>query len=357
MSMLVGDDAQESIEQSILLLEEGRVQISGTQIDKGLNADIEIEPTDPSNKRYEYVEGYNVMVTMSIDTDQVVDFAAILDMNFNADAIAYIGATDFLTENQPVSREINVMSVKGTVQAVHFYDVDKEYDTWKAFLTSAQFADNDNIHIRNEGDNTSLGYNFGNLGVEIILFEEGRKILISQGQNNTQQNIGAYVPAETLQFMGFDGINEDGACWFGNKPAEIYVSVNKSEWGANGDYLLMILMDGYDSYVVTYFPLECEYRVEIGKNDKWAKYNYLADGSIEPFGGINEADIRYNMSQIIGDDSADDLQWPIDDFNQYIEETFAMSLDALFELPVEQDGKGCDHDGINMTILCIYGVP
>ncbi|MDD5017896.1 MAG: hypothetical protein PHO15_07355 [Eubacteriales bacterium] len=333
MSTLVGDAAEESIAQNIESLKNGGVQIPGTQVE-GLSADVGIEPTDAENERYAYVEGFEIMISAGIDPGMAEDYAAILDMNFNADAIAYIGAADFLTENEPASREVRLMTgATQAVQAECFYDTGDDYETWKTYFTSAQFADNDDIQTRIEDGYTQLSYYYGDISVSISMSDEDQMIWIGQWQNGTAQNIADYVPAQTLQLMGFGAVGDDGACWYEDNAAGTYISVNNTEWGADGDCIMM-MMDGYDAYIVGYYPAAGQYSVEIGKNGKWAKYYYdIADGSIEPIEGNDEADIRYNMSEITGDDSEDNIKWPIDDFDKYIKDTFGMAPDALFDVP------------------------
>jgi uncharacterized protein YceK len=90
MSNLLGDSEEESIAQNLSALEdEGIVNIHGTEVDAGLNADCSIEPSRQDGD-YEYVEGYVISMVMRIDAEDMAKHGELLLSNINFDALAEV---------------------------------------------------------------------------------------------------------------------------------------------------------------------------------------------------------------------------------------------------------------------------
>jgi len=99
MSNLLGDSEEESIAQNLSALEDkGIVNIHGTEVDAGLNADCSIEPSQQDGD-YEYVEGYVISMVMRIDTEDMEPYGELLlsNINFNAlnEVSNYINVADY----------------------------------------------------------------------------------------------------------------------------------------------------------------------------------------------------------------------------------------------------------------------
>ena len=330
---MVGLSDNDNIAAIISDLNQGEVQISDQQFENGIDATIEIYPADPDSDDYDDVDGYAITLATGIDSDQATDYAAILDANFNADAMRYIDADSFIDSSKPVFRQIKVLTYRGAVQAEYMYQDD--YETWQAFFTSDAYTDSELVSLRIENSCAFLNYEYGNLGVNLTFDDESQIIWLSQYQNDTEVNISEYVPEQTLQSLGFKDVNEDGVCGFDDEMTKTAIHMTKAEWGAEKDSVTFMIFEDYDPFIVIYDPSSTEYSVEISKNNKWARYLYTKD-RVKPLEDDDTTDeIIHNMAQITGDDSQSNTKIPITMFNTFIEDTFDMSLDALFELPYE----------------------
>jgi hypothetical protein len=110
------------------------------------------------------------------------------------------------------------------------------------------------------------------------------------------------------------------------------VIVSKTEWGGDGDYI-MLLGDGDVSYKIVYYTLDNEYAIQIQTDDSQAKYYYYPEsGSMEPMDeGWEVEDVMRNLKEILPDDE-DPVIFAVDIFTDYLSDTFAMTPDELFAL-------------------------
>ena len=333
VSQVFGEDSEENIQASIDYLKDGHVEIKGLKNENGIETIVEINPAVPDDSDYEFVEGYTVALTAGITDEQARDYEEILNLNFNTEAIANMNAQDFLTDNQPVVREIKIKLHQNAIEAVYTYDPGDDFETWEEFFSSSQFADNEDIRIRNEDESDFVTYTYGKMGVQIVL--NNGMIYISQGLNDLAQNMLDYVPEKTLQWMGFGVNGEDGNCGYSDPETGYFTMISKKEWGADSNSITLMIMEGYECYLVTYYPDDQRYGVQIESTDhQLAKYYYVqASKEMTPMDeGWDKQGILDNYEEIF---DSTDVSVPVLEFDQYIEETFGMTSEALFEVPVE----------------------
>ena len=140
----------------------------------------------------------------------------------------------------------------------------------------------------------------------------------------------------TLTTLGFQNTTEGfGNCAYEDGDTGMYIRVSKTEWGADEDNIWCIgeSVNGvYVQYMVTYYPLENRYNVQVQGGGPWANYDYsAADHSIVPMDAAEtEEEIRDRMGDITGLSEDGAFEAPVTFFDSYFMNTFGMTPDELF---------------------------
>jgi hypothetical protein len=327
---LAGYDSEEISNINTEKIKDNFSMIESKNPDSAMNLEIFIEPTSKDDDEYEYVEGYKVSLKTQIDPTMIEKYEYVMEQNFNREAVEYIGAGDFIAENEPVGYQILIQTGKyPLVQSMYYYRP-SDYNEWKTYFLSQEFTDRKYHEINAEGAKILASY--ADMGVGIHLSEEKREVCIIQNIDGVNMNITDYVPEVTLSLLGFDEIGEDGNCGREDEDGIRYVIVSKTEWGGDGDYI-MLLGDGDVSYKIVYYTLDNEYAIQIQTDDSQAKYYYYPEsGSMEPMDeGWEVEDVMRNLKEILPDDE-DPVIFAVDIFTDYLSDTFAMTPDELFAL-------------------------
>ena len=332
LSQLVGDDAEESITENLSRLNDGFVSINGTQTDHGLNADVTIEPTDPEAGEYAYVDGFDIRLMTSVSDDLAEQLHALMTENIASTLFESYGIAETLNSHETVWRTFKLRLYNGIVQAECAYSPGEDYDDWKNSVIS-------NGQLFVQGEQASIQY--GDLYVQFIFDDVEQTVYLGQSLSETDQNIGSYEAPLSLTTLGFQNTAGDfGNCGYGDVDSDLYIRVSKTEWGAEEDSIWGNghSVDGtYAEYLVTYYPLENRYNVQVAGEGPWANYDYNpTDHSVVPMDTAEtEAEIRDRMGDITGlsEDSA--IKASVTFFDDYIMNTFGMSADELFALSAD----------------------
>ncbi len=327
-SVLVGDDAEESILQNLDSLNNtGGVSIHGTQVDGGLNADLSIEPTDLDDSHYEFVDGYAVTLVMGINADNTADYQRALDANFNKAAVGAL--TDYIDLANPVSRTVTVNSVNGFIQSTRSYSP-ADYDTLKLAISSDDaWAQCNDIEYNMQ---------YGDIVTAIIFDDENQILYLDEYSRDTSKNIADYVPAdddpvETLKNMGFENFETQ----WSYQTDSVWLCVCKHEWG-NAENVIKCAFEIFSQpcFVIINYP-EQLYTVMIGEEDECIDYVYdaFAD-TVTPSDFFESYDtFKAAFKAMTGETSDLSVTEPVMFVDNFTFETFGYKPERLFELPTE----------------------
>jgi len=324
------DYNSEDIEYAMDDLSGGYAILEPNDAECALNAQVGIRKTSEDDGEYAYVEGYNVTIKADIDPGMLDVYQDILDQNFNADAISYFGAGDFLVDNEPIGRQIVIQTGESPcVQTICTYRPD-DYETWKAFFTSDEFRSNryDNV----QSDSARVCDTYADMTVQVDLTYADGEVAFLEQLDRTDLNLADYIPETTLSFLRFGKIGTDGTCSWTNSTETTFIVISKTDWQGEDDSIMLLGGDEI-SYKIVYTPDDKTYAVQILTADTEAKYYYHADtGVMEPMDEGWEVEGILNRLNLIVPDADDPVMYAIDVFDQTIADTVAMTPDELFAL-------------------------
>ncbi len=147
----------------------------------------------------------------------------------------------------------------------------------------------------------------------------------------------------SLRELGFAMDSDKNEAYYGDVQRDgLSVNINHAEWGApqyedmTKCVKMNIMLDSGYTLAVLYYPEISAYVFQMDMKNEQMNYVYnVADGTI-----MVDSDSRERFERMIAEamgetDEADALLAPIPVFNDAIRETFGMSADALYALPME----------------------
>jgi len=337
MSNLLGDSATESIAQNLSALEdEGIVNIHGTEVDAGLNADCSIEPSQQDGD-YEYVDGYVISMVMRIDIEDMTQYGELLISNINFDALDEIS---------------NYMDVAGYDMAgikVNLYQGSTENHIG-CYMENAEQVWNDMAAAMPDSyseEYSAFSFGTGELSTDIREDLNSGFIHIFQRLGRVDVALKDYVTSETeltLGSLGFLDFRESKAnVCYKDDDQKTGVFIYKNEWGEpefedQRETVSFNTTINDCGVVVKFYPNEDRYAVRLEVEGVAYEYEYydsesryLNENGQDDLGAVKEAaGIVFNKPDT---DSVLQDAWVT--FEQYVENTFGMNAAALYALSYE----------------------
>ena len=146
----------------------------------------------------------------------------------------------------------------------------------------------------------------------------------------------------TLLNLGFTADQED-ACYFYDQhdPSYYSIEVNNPEWGnwdEGGDVRFFTPLSDEYRIVIYYYVDEKKFTVGVDDNDGGgASYEYFAetDEHTDVWCSNDEMTVEQYFENAINDPEIEDVYlYPVQLMQQYISDTFGMTIDELYALPV-----------------------
>lgn len=338
MSNLLGDSAEESIAQNLSALEdEGIVNIHGTEVDAGLNADCEIEPVEQDGGDYECAEGFAISMVMSIDAEDAELYNELLLSNINFNSLTEISNYMDVTAYDMAGIKVNIYK-DSTEAHIGCYIEDAE-QVWNDMATDMPDNYSEEYSV--------FSFGTGELSTDICEDLSGGFIHIFQRLGKTDAALKDYVPVEkepTLSSLGFLDFRELNAnVCYKDADNEIGVYIYKDEWGEpqyeeDHEMVLFLMSIDDNAVMVRYYPSEDRYAIQIEIGEDAVKYEYYAgeDKYINEFGQDDLSDVKEFAEIVFNKPDTDSIlqdSWVT--FEQYIEENFEMNAAELFHLEYE----------------------
>lgn len=337
ISNLLGLDAEESIRESIDAYHgNGMVTIFGTQVEGGLNADCDIKATKENDYDYDYVLGCTLRLRSPV-TDSS-DYEKVIEDNFNLNSLNEVA--DFFNPALITGQsQIYVRKNRDSAQIDSVYntviDVAEVMESMKAALIYEYF--DESINVMN-----LLSY--GEVGNSIFFDLENNSISIFQGLADSGKNYKDYKTATTkLTDLGFQNcIEKDALCEFNDDAQSLRITINIPQWGSRPDewenscVLFLKKINGY-LLAIWYYPDEGRYMVQADKDDTSAKYAYYVETN-EFNGELPDPDTAkaYFEDVYSGVDVDDVYMESIELFQGYVNDTFGMSVDDLYDMAASE---------------------
>jgi hypothetical protein len=313
-SNLVGDSAEESIQQNLEYLNAGSVQIQGTQVEGGLSADIMIEPTKELVTTEEDAVGYAITMTGTPVESEFSKYDIALDQNFS---IAALGdAWTILKDTDPLERELKVMKDTGLVQAMCRYAPGDGYEVLKtALLDGLSQYRQDNM----------LSWKYGDMSISIHFFDETKEIYLLENHRDTMVNLADYQPSITLSSLGLESY---GDSWgYKDNEAGVFLKIERTDWGAEANKITFGTKE-YGGYYVEIDMPEQVYHVIMNEGAISYSYDAFADKLL-----ADDLDaVRAAYAELTGDDSDLALKKPISTVDNYTYIEFGYKPEHLFNL-------------------------
>jgi len=337
MSNLLGDSAAESIAQNLSALEdEGMVNIHGTEVDAGLNADCSIEPSQQDGD-YEYVEGYVISMVMRIDAEDMESYGELLLSNANLDALA------------EVSNYINVADYDMAGIKVNLYQGRTEVHIG-CYLENVEQVWNDMAAAMPDNyseEYSAFSFENGEFSTDIREDLNGGFIHIFQGLARVDVALKDYAASETeftLGSLGFLDFREAEAnVCYKDDDQKTGVFIYKDEWGEpefedQRETVSFNTTINNCGVAVKFYPNEDRYAVHLEVEGVAYEYEYY-DGESRYLNenGQDDLDAVKEAAEIVFSkpDTDSVLQDAWVTFEQYVENTFGMNAAELYALSYE----------------------
>ncbi len=147
----------------------------------------------------------------------------------------------------------------------------------------------------------------------------------------------------TLQELGFVMNDEKTEAYYGDVQRDgMSVSINHAEWGAPQTEDMMkcvkmnLMLDSGYILTVLYYPEISYYCFQMNINDEQMNYLYDVAGGTFMVDSTNRERFERMITEALGETGETDvLLAPMSVFNDAIRETFGMTADALYALPMK----------------------
>ena len=225
MSTLLGDSAEESIAQNLSALEdEGVVNIHGTEVDAGLNADCSIEPSQQDGD-YEYAEGFVISMVIRIEPEDAEPYNELLLSNINFNSLAEVSNYMDVTAYETAGIKVNTYQDSTEIHIGCY--MENAEQVWNDM--AADMPDNYSEEY------SVFSFEAGELSTDICEDLSSGFIHIFQRLGKTDVALKDYVPAETettLSSLGFLDFRElEANVCYKDEDNGIGVFIYKDEWG------------------------------------------------------------------------------------------------------------------------------
>ncbi len=330
VTTLLGIDSEESVRQAIdTFRRDGGVGIDGKLGESGLTVNCKITPIEADNNDYDYVEG--CCLRFRAEIVDPTDYREIMAGNYNlgslADVANYFDVTPITGKSSIyVRRNQNDAKIEAVYNTVE--DVALVMERMKAELKYAYFDENDNMGLPSYGEvKNSFFFDINNNSISIF-----------QSLGDAGKNYQDYEPASTkLTELGFSNyIEPDALCEYKDEAQNLSIVINIPQWGGRPDewenscVMFMKDMNGY-ALAIWYYSDEGKYVVQADKDDSSAKYTYNAKTGKFSEEYPNPDAVKAQFMNLFPDAAQTDIYMQsIELFQNYVSETFGMSIDELY---------------------------
>lgn len=184
----------------------------------------------------------------------------------------------------------------------------------------------------------AIGISYGRISSGIKADIENNLIKIDQALNDADTASRDYIkPDVTFISLGFNYSEKDALCVYEDKQNGYRISIYKPQWGQRKDKWNIEFFYNTNGYnlVIWYIESEQRYTVQADKGKLIAKYEYFAGEN--RYGGEypNQETIQKLFKNVFGDSGEYQYQAAIDMLNKYISDTFGMTMEKLYALPLK----------------------
>ncbi|MDD3168577.1 MAG: hypothetical protein PHC91_03815 [Eubacteriales bacterium] len=336
LSKLLGNEDEESIQKSIDVFQrDGGVGIDGRLDAAGFDVNCKITPTEKDDHNYDFVDGCNLRLTASIE--DASRYRKIIEDNYNLNSLSDVAkyfdvmpitgqSKIFVRKNQ---NNAQIDAVYNTIE-----DVAGIMKSIKAELKYEGFDENNNnINLLRYGEVSNS-----------IMFAGNDTICIFQNLSDAGKNYKDYkLATNKLIDMGFTNyIETDALCEYKDDANKLNITINIPEWGSrpeaweNSCVTFIKEMNGY-LLVIWYYPDEHRYAVQSDRDSASVKYECFAKTG-EFSGEYPDRDTVKAQFEAMysGLEVQDVFMEGIELFQEYVNSTFGMSIDQLYQLAVSE---------------------
>ena len=180
-----------------------------------------------------------------------------------------------------------------------------------------------------------IGLSYGRITSGVKAYVESKTIIVDETLNDAAMASCDYVkPEVSLTSLGFSYSEQDVLCIYEKDNTRL--AIYRSEWGERKDKSnieFFTNMNGYN-FLIWYIKGEDRYTIQVDKGKSVAKYEYY--GAENRYAGEfpDKETVQQLFKKAFGDAGEYQLNEAIDLFNKYINDTFSMTMEKLYELPL-----------------------
>lgn len=336
VSEIMGDNAQESIQQNIdLFSSDGFVAIHGSEIKDGLKAECDIGTIREDDYDYDYVEGCTLRFRAAVDDPS--DYQKLIEDNYNLNSLSDVAHFFDLMPITGISR-IYVRKNRNNAQIDAVYNhIEDVAGVLKDMKSSIEYENFDeSINAMN------LPY-YGEIQNNIFFDVQNNSISIFQYLSHSDQNYKDYQPViSNLAGLGFENyIESDALCSYKDEAQNLSIAINIPQWGSRPDQWennCVVFLKKINDYLLAiwYYPDEGKYKVQADKDDTSASYEYLVETGKFDSEQPDPQTVRAHFGEVYSGFEVKDLYMEgIEQFQNYVKDAFGMSIDQLYALAAQ----------------------
>jgi hypothetical protein len=286
-----------------------------------------ILPTTQDSYDYDYVKGCDIKLQAVLrDANQV--YHDIFENSYNLHAMEKLSGYFDLSKIAG-KKSVYVKTLQGNSQITAIYNVENLQEV--ADLIKAEVkckATPEKPYIITLPD-------YGEISVSLFMDINNNAISVFQTQRDSTKSYGDYeMEQSAIVDLGFmpDQDNGDGRYIYRDNSGNLWVSVSVARLGGEGDEVLFFKkLDEYD-LAIWYYPEEQVFWVQVNNQDAEAKYAYhVSDGSVSDEWSNNGA-MEAIFNEALANEMIEDIfMGPLAIFSNYVNDTFEMSIDELFQ--------------------------
>lgn len=328
LSNLVGDGGEEKTSQYINSYnKDGRVGIDGILRGTEMEVACKILPTTQDSYDYDYVEGCDIKLQAVLrDTNQA--YNDIFENSYNVNAMEELSGYFDLSKITG-KKSVYVRTLQGSSQITAVYNVENLQEVADLIKTEVK------CKAMPEEPYIITLLDYGEISVSLFMDINNNAISVFQTQRDSTKSYGDYeIEQSAIVDLGFmpDQDNGDGRYIYRDNSGDLWVSVSVAQLGGEGDEVLFFKkLDKYD-LAIWYYPEEQVFWVQVNNQDTEAKYAYhVSDGSVSDEWSNNGAVEAIFKEALANENTEDVYLGPLAIFSNYVNNTFGMSIDDLFQ--------------------------
>jgi hypothetical protein len=332
MCQLMGIDDATSIASYVDgMNRDGLCGIDGSSVGNGTIALCAMKKTQKGADfdRCDDVDGCRIELISFIDAARLPEYRAVFLDNYNLKGFGDMAESlsGSLVPNRFMVT-VNTQRPKFTmVSAVH--EVDDAAALIKSMSETLKYGWYDD-------QGPAIGIPYGKLDSGVGADLEKNLIFVDQTLYDADTAAAEYTKADvSLSSLGFGYSEKDALCTY--EKDGYTIAVHKPEWGQREEewnISFFTQASGYN-FVIWYIDNEQRYTVQVDKGDSIAKYDYFAAENRFDEGYPDKETVQQLFKKVFGNPEEYQYNAAIDRFNKYFSDTFGMTADQLYALPLE----------------------